>query len=69
MSVISVCSKMIKELSELRLVGFRVVCSGDQYIEEIPKASLQLSKRIREIKHVLDPFHQYGAFVEGKPSF
>lgn len=68
MSVISVCSKMIKELSELRLVGFRVLCSGDQYIEEIPKASLQLSKRIREIKHVLDPFHQYGAFVVDQES-
>ncbi|WP_407642009.1 GyrI-like domain-containing protein [Cytobacillus massiliigabonensis] len=57
----------IKELDELKLVGFRVLCSGDQYISEIPKASLHLSKRISEVKHVINPLQQFGAFfVENK---
>lgn len=42
----------LKELKELKLVGFRVLCPTDQYLIEIPKTSLQLSKRISEIKHV-----------------
>ncbi|MCC3359395.1 GyrI-like domain-containing protein [Bacillus sp. REN16] len=53
----------IKELDELKLVGFRVLCPGDQYIIEIPKASLQLSERIHEIKNVVNPLQQFGAFV------
>ncbi|MFB7155810.1 hypothetical protein [Lysinibacillus sp. NPDC056232] len=36
--------KGIKEVGELKLVGFRVLCSDDQYIIEIPKTSLQLNK-------------------------
>lgn len=53
----------IKELGEIKLVGFRVMCPGDQYIVEIPKASQRLSERIGEIKQVVDPLYQYGAFV------
>jgi predicted transcriptional regulator YdeE len=55
--------KTIKELDELRLVGFRVLCSGDQYLVEISKASLRLSKRISEIKQVINPNEQFGAFI------
>lgn len=63
MSETTLQNKTIKELDELKLVGFRVLCPGDQYIIEIPKASLQLSERISEIKQVVNPLLQYGAFV------
>lgn len=53
----------IKELKELKLVGFRVLCSGNQFVVEIPKASLKLSERISEIKQVVNPNEQFGAFV------
>ena len=53
----------IVELDELKLVGFRVWCSGEEYIVEIPKASFRLSERISEIKQVVNPLQQYGAFV------
>ncbi|MGE6257267.1 GyrI-like domain-containing protein [Heyndrickxia sporothermodurans] len=56
-------TKTIKELDGLKLVGFRVLCSGDQYIVEIPKASLLLSERMSEIKQVINPLQQFGAFV------
>jgi len=56
-------NKTIKELGELMLVGFRVLCSGDQYLVEIPKASLRLSERISEIKKVVNPIEQFGAFI------
>ncbi|QED49307.1 GyrI-like domain-containing protein [Cytobacillus dafuensis] len=54
---------MIKELPELKLVGFRVLCLGDQFINEIPKASKRLSERMSEIKQVVNPLRQLGAFV------
>ena len=63
MTEIIIQNKTIKELDGLRLVGFRVLCSGDQYLVEIPKASLMLSERISEIKQVVDPNVQIGAFV------
>jgi predicted transcriptional regulator YdeE len=63
MSETIIQNKTITELGEIKLVGFRVMCPGDQYIVEIPKASLRLSERIREIKQVVNPLHQYGAFV------
>ena len=53
----------IKELDEMKLVGFRVQCPGDQYINEIPKASMELQQRINEIKQVINPSFQIGAFV------
>ena len=63
MSETIIQNKTIKELAELRLVGFRVLCSGDQYLVEIPKASLRLCERISEIKQVVNPIEQFGAFV------
>lgn len=51
------------KLPEVKLVGFRVLCSGNQYTIEIPKASFQLSERILEVKHVINPDVQVGAFV------
>lgn len=53
----------IKELGEIKLVGLRVLCSGDQYVNEIPKASMELQKRILEIQEVINPSLQIGAFV------
>ncbi|MFC4408843.1 GyrI-like domain-containing protein [Chungangia koreensis] len=53
----------IIELPESKLVGFRVLCHGDQYANEIPKASSQLSERLHEVKHVINPDVQIGAFV------
>ena len=53
----------IVELDELKLVGFRVLCSGEKYIVEIPKASFRLRERISEIKQVVNPLQLFGAFV------
>ena len=39
------------------------MCAGDEYIVEIPKASFLLNERISEIKQVVNPSQQYGAFV------
>lgn len=55
--------KTVRELGEMKLVGVRVLCPGDQFLSEIPKASHMLSKRINEIKHVVHPLLQFGAFV------
>ncbi|KAB2328685.1 GyrI-like domain-containing protein [Cytobacillus depressus] len=66
MSETIIQNKTIKELDELRLVGFRVLCSGDQYLVEIPKASLRLCERISKIKQVVNPIEQFGAFVVEK---
>lgn len=56
-------NKTIKEYDEIKLVGFRVLCSDDQYMNEIPKVSLRLNERINEIKQVVNPLLQFGAFV------
>ncbi|MFT9598549.1 GyrI-like domain-containing protein [Mesobacillus sp.] len=53
----------VKQLSELKLVGIRVLCPGDQYVIEIPKASKVLSERMDEIANVVNPSLQLGAFV------
>lgn len=53
----------VKQLPEKKLVGFRVLCPGDQYIVEIPKASKLLSDRTGEIAKTVNPGFQYGAFV------
>ena len=53
----------IEELSEIRLVGFRVLCEGGQYINEIPKAVSQLKERLDEIQHITDFSVYYGAFI------
>ncbi|PFD37826.1 AraC family transcriptional regulator [Bacillus cereus] len=54
---------IVKNLDELKLVGFRVLCEGDEYINEIQKASFRLSERMSEIKQVMNPSLQIGAFV------
>lgn len=53
----------VKQCSEIKLVGIRVLCPGDEYLKEIPKASRQLSERSDEIKNVVDRSLQHGAFV------
>nr|WP_226675947.1 GyrI-like domain-containing protein [Mesobacillus jeotgali] len=53
----------VKYFSEMKLVGIRVLCPGDQYIVEIPKASKRLSERMNEIANVVNRELQYGAFV------
>ena len=53
----------IEDLGEIKIVGFRVLCEGDQYINEIPKAAIQLNERMDEIQHVTDLSIQYGAFI------
>jgi predicted transcriptional regulator YdeE len=40
------------ELDELKLIGIRVVCPGDEYVNEIPKAFDQMRKRVGEITHL-----------------
>lgn len=63
MTELIIWNKTIKKLDELKLVGFRVLCPGNQYLAEIPKASLMLTKRISEIRQVVNPNIQIGAFV------
>ncbi|WP_083207824.1 GyrI-like domain-containing protein [Fictibacillus arsenicus] len=52
----------VKEVRELKLVGFRVLCGNDEYKNEIPKAVKSLSNRLNEIKHLLNKDIQFGAF-------
>ena len=56
-------SKTVINCTELKLVGFRVLCAGEQYIVEIPLAVRKLDERVNEIKHVADSTVQIGAFV------
>ncbi|WGU96455.1 GyrI-like domain-containing protein [Paenibacillus dendritiformis] len=53
------------ELKEMKLVGLRVVCPGDQYVNEIPKASFVLKERLNEINGALNPVRLIGAFIVG----
>ena len=53
----------VVELHEMRLVGIRVVCPGDQYVKEIPKASVELKNRLQEIRDVVKPVRLVGAFI------
>jgi len=55
----------VVELSEKKLVGIRVVCPGDQYVIEIPKASFRLKERLNEIIDVISPARLVGAFIVG----
>jgi len=50
-------------LSEMKLIGIRVVCPGDQYAAEIPKAAIRLEARLNEIAGVINPLCFVGAFV------
>lgn len=58
----------IAELAEMKLVGFRVVCEGSQYAEEIPKVVKKLYKYLDEIRHLVYPIKQVGAFVAKEKS-
>lgn len=53
----------VVELHEMRLVGIRIVCPGDQYVKEIPKASVELKNRLQEIRDVVKPVRLVGAFI------
>ncbi|GKV56244.1 hypothetical protein NCCP2222_21910 [Sporosarcina sp. NCCP-2222] len=60
--------KQVKKWGELKLVGYRILCEGDQYITEIPKASLRLQDKQEDIPHVINPSQQIGGFVvDGVP--
>ncbi|MGM0847020.1 MAG: GyrI-like domain-containing protein [Bacillota bacterium] len=50
------------EMGQFKIVGFRVLCPGDQYIKEIERASYLLEKGMSEIKHIETPHLQVGAF-------
>ncbi|WP_152397162.1 GyrI-like domain-containing protein [Paenibacillus guangzhouensis] len=52
----------VVELQEVKLVGLRVLCPGDQYIHEIPKAMSILKNRLNEIKDITKPIRFIGAF-------
>jgi len=54
---------IIIELGEIKLVGYRVLCPGDEFLIEIPKASINLHNRINEVKQKVDPSIQWGAFI------
>ncbi|TYS51980.1 GyrI-like domain-containing protein [Bacillus infantis] len=55
--------KRIVEMEEVYLIGFRVLCEGSQYIDEIPLAAKRLKERVSEIQGVKDSGRQIGAFV------
>jgi predicted transcriptional regulator YdeE len=55
----------VVELGEMKLVGLRVVCPGDRYVIEIPKAILVLKERLQEIKRTVSPIRLIGAFIPG----
>ncbi|WP_346775121.1 GyrI-like domain-containing protein [Bacillus sp. RO1] len=54
---------VIKNLDDLKLTGFRVLCAGEEYPVEIPKASQLLESRLSEIKNVKNGNVQFGAFI------
>ncbi|MBP1991217.1 GyrI-like domain-containing protein [Paenibacillus eucommiae] len=55
----------VTELKEMKLVGLRVVCEGDQYVNEIPRAAITLKNGLKEIKEVVTPTRLIGAFIVG----
>jgi predicted transcriptional regulator YdeE len=60
-----VCNVKIVELNSKRLIGLRVLCEGDQYVYEIPKAAAVLKSRVSEIDHVANPKVFIGVYVVG----
>ncbi|MEN2767904.1 GyrI-like domain-containing protein [Ornithinibacillus xuwenensis] len=54
---------VIKELGEVKLIGFRVLCGNKDYQEEIHKAACILQERVKEIKHVMNSGRQVGAYI------
>lgn len=63
MNVKKIKEPVVKKLEELKLTGFRVLCAGEEYAIEIPKASKQLESRFSEIKKVKNRDIQFGAFI------
>ncbi|TYS67980.1 GyrI-like domain-containing protein [Sutcliffiella horikoshii] len=63
MKVKRIKEPVVKNLEELKLTGFRVVCAGEEYAVEIPKASKLLESRLSEIKNVKNKDIQFGAFI------
>ncbi|RCW50376.1 GyrI-like domain-containing protein [Paenibacillus prosopidis] len=55
----------VVQLESKKLVGIRVVCEGDQYVNEIPKAAKKLEEQVLKIKNVIDPNKMIGGFVVG----
>lgn len=55
----------VVHLEGKKLVGLRVVCDGDQYVNEIPKALDFLRERLDQIRDVVNPEQMVGAFVVG----
>lgn len=53
----------IKELGELRLVGLRVLRSGNEYLRDIQKTAKTLNIRMKDIQQILHPENQIGAFI------
>ncbi|WP_167859059.1 GyrI-like domain-containing protein [Paenibacillus cymbidii] len=53
----------IVDLGEMKLIGIRVVCPGDQYAIEIPKATHRLEARLNEISGIVNPQCFVGAYV------
>ncbi|MFC0524914.1 GyrI-like domain-containing protein [Pontibacillus salicampi] len=60
--------KSIKHFGKVQLVGFRVLCDGEKYIEEIPKAASELKERTTEISNIVHPVQQIGAFIVDTPT-
>lgn len=52
-----------KTLDELKLVGYRVLCAGEKYADEIPQASKRLATRLHDMKNVKNSELQYGVFI------
>lgn len=53
----------VVELNDMKLVGIRVLCPGDQYVTEIPNANCVLKERLHEINEVVSPARLIGAFI------
>ncbi|WP_404470449.1 GyrI-like domain-containing protein [Sutcliffiella horikoshii] len=62
MMITKIQNKTVKEIGELKLVGYRVLSDGE-YANDIPKATRQLSSRMNEIKNVIHPEFSFGAFI------
>ncbi|WP_246199948.1 GyrI-like domain-containing protein [Salirhabdus euzebyi] len=59
---------MFKKIEEKKLVGYRVICDGDEYAQEIPKAVQTLTNRVDDIKNIIYPVKQLGVFKSGETS-
>lgn len=59
----------VKEIGAKKLVGFRVVCDDiKEFGREIPKASMALASRKKEINNLVEPVNLIGAFKASETS-